>query len=195
LLDIGFNKNAIIPMNIKKLALHISAFSYLFSFMGSSFAATQGLLSDANLASSGEKRFIIFVKSRVQITGLDNFEHENWVIGDGDIVNDDDLCIYANSAVGYKVLATSTNYGFNLKTTENQHELPYQLKWSDGTSEELLSYATTSQPFSNASRTSANCNNGTNSTLKLTILESDLEVAPSIEEAYTDIVTITIMPS
>jgi len=155
-----------------------------------------GSLSNPNASSAASKEIKIFVKSRVRITGFSDFEFSDWKIGDGDITHTDDVCIYANSAAGYNVAATSTNGAFNLSSADNTHNLPYALDWNDGAADEALAYGvTTTNNFTNASRVSANCGGGDNSALKLTILATDLQQAPGVDSAYIDTVTITVTPA
>mgnify|MGYP003334459343 FL=1 len=180
---------------MKKILSTVAAVSLVIS-SNASFAATNGSLSDPNGDSIGTKDITVFVKSRVKITGFDDFEVADWKIGDGDVNESDAVCIYANSAAGYNVTAASSGDGFNLRSSDNVHDLPYSLAWFDGTSAISLSHGVaTTNNFTNYSRTSADCDGGTNSELRLSILATDLQAAPGVDSAYIDTVTITISPA
>ena len=182
-------------MKMQKILSTVAAVSLVLS-SNLAVAATQGSLGAANGTSAGSKEIKVFVKSRVRISGFDDFEVSDWKIGDGDINHTDDLCVYANSAAGYNVTASSTNGSFDLSSADNAHDLPYSLQWNDGSNDTALAYNTiTTNNFTNASTTSASCAGGDNSALKLQILATDLQAAPGVDSAYIDVVTITITPA
>jgi len=181
-------------MKIKGIATISTTACLALSSASSSFAAVQGSLSAANATSFGSKQVTVFVKARVRVSGFEDFEAADWKIGDGDIDHSDDLCVYANNAAGYKVIPTSTNFSFNLRSVDNSHDLPYALTWNDGTNDTPLSYASSSPAFTNHSYNSASCSGGSNSALKLKITATDLQATPGVDNAYIDIVTITVLP-
>jgi len=185
-------------MWVKKItSLIIAFFLTLFSALGHSLAAVQGTLSAPNGTSSGQKTIIvIYITSKVKITGFEDFEVSDWKIGDGDINHSNDLCVYANTQNGYNVTATSSNGSFNMSSSDNGHDLPYSLAWNDGSTDTPLAYNTiTTNNFANGYRYDPDCFGSSNSTLKLTILATDLQQTPGVDNAYIDVVTITITPS
>jgi hypothetical protein len=182
-------------MWIRKItSLMIAFFLMLISALGHSIAAVQGSLSGPNANSFGSKQVTVFIKARVRVSGFEDFEVADWKIGDGDIDHSDDLCVYANNAAGYKVIPTSTNFSFNLRSVDNSHDLAYALTWNDGTNDTPLSYASSSPAFTNHSYNSASCSGGTNSALKLKITATDLQATPGVDNAYIDVVTLTVLP-
>ncbi len=166
-------------------------------------AAVNGTLGAPNGESFGTKQISVTIPKRIKITGFEDFIFGDWDIeGDADIDNTDHLCVYSNSAEGYKVKASSLNGLFGLDAddaTVVDHIIPYKLFWiNDGVStangDELV-YNTDSAVYNNHNRISASCAGSDNSGLRLLITANDLKAAPGTDTAYIDVVTITVVPN
>ncbi len=167
-----------------------------------SFAAKDGDLS-LDLGSTGKKTITINVKKKIKISGLEDVEFGDWKIGDGDQINENQICIYSNSASGYQVIANSTNSdvdGEFAMTSDTDTKIKYELKWYDNTANSLtpegilLTEGSATTEFFNAERYSVDCASGKNSKLELKIASSDLEQVQGSETEYSDTLTLTVSP-
>ena len=165
--------------------------------MGVAQAATQGTLG---ATSTGSLDISVKKDARVKISGLDNLIRTAWEDGNGDVVLEDDLCVYSTRVGGaYKITANGSGAASAFEIASGANILPYALKWNAGglgalaTPTISLSPNTLSAAFANASTTSPNCASGETARLQVSI--GAAAMAAAVDGTYTGVLTLIVSPS
>ncbi len=175
------------------------AFLLIFLLPQNLNAAIDGLLDSS---SSGEVNVNLVLRNSVKISGVDNLDFSSWD-GTGDMVSNDDVCIYANTATYQitvsgtpmindpnKFAVTSTN-----ATTLATYYLPFLVSWSDNATGINSVQLTPNQTIINqegADNRFLDCNGGSNAMIIISFAQNDL--AQAIAGDYGTSITLSISP-
>ena len=154
--------------------------------------------SDGTLGSTSEGRLDISltITPLLMISNLNDFIFGSYS-GTGDLVGQDDICVYRNDPAGeYRIVATSVEGRFAI-AGPNGTVIPYNLFYNDergtqGATE--LSYNTGSNTQTGANTSSATCFHGKvlNANVSVKLKEEHLQSVPS--GAYTGTLILTVEP-
>jgi hypothetical protein len=160
-------------------------------------AATQGSLG---ATSTGSLDLSVKKDARVKISGLLDLTRAAWEDGNGDVILEDDLCVYSTKAGGgYKITANGSGAASAFEVASGTNILAYALKWNAGGQGALatptvsLSPNTLSAAFANASTTSPNCASGDTARLQVSI--GATAMAAAVDGTYTGVLTLIVSPS
>jgi hypothetical protein len=139
--------------------------------------------------------FSVTLPELIQVTNLTNIDLGSWS-GTGDIQVTRDFCVFRNGQGGFAI-TTSGNHDasgrFHLGSSGN---LPYRIDYGQGG---VFKQATpgVSMPFSSSGFTGnsvRDCTNsgGANTSIRLTVLETDLAIQPG--GSFADTVNIFVLP-
>jgi hypothetical protein len=184
-------------MNLFKKITLFTVIALFANLTNQAHAAVQGTLGATSFAS---KIISVSVLARVQIANIADVAFGSWSSGDGDLLDNDEVCIYSNAASGgYNVTATSLD-GTGVFTLDSAGtNLTYGVAWTGATGgtfaggTALTEGALNSTLFS-GSTTSVTCAGGDNATLSIQILAADLDAVTGTATAFSDTLTITISP-
>jgi hypothetical protein len=178
------------------LGLSVLAVTLTLGYVQKVQAATQGTLG---ATSNGSKLITITIPKRVQITNVADFS-ATWNSGDGNLEDNDDLCIYSNAGTGqYTVTADSADGSGTFTLDSGGTNLVYAVAWTAASAGNFaggtaLTDNTASGTFAGASTTSATCSGGDTATVSIQILSAALEAVTGTTTDFTDTLTLTVTP-
>ena len=181
--------------NLKILKNSLLVLSSVLLLTQNGYTAQDGTLG---ATSSGSKDISVTVAKMTRITGLEDYT-VNWKVGDGNLEDSDNVCIYSNTGSDYKITASSSNGSGDFILKSGSTELDYQVSWTDSSGASFddgdgLSEDDQSSTFNNASTTSSNCSGGNNATVSIKVLASDLEAVDGTSTAFEDTLTLAVAP-
>jgi hypothetical protein len=184
---------------MKKLVLAIGAISMMST--GVALAATDGAIG---LSSTGTVDISVNKGNVVRVSALVDFITPVWSVGDGDINQTQNVCVYANNAGGdYQVRLTSGNaLGPQWRLSNGLGDfIAYAVAWVDSaggtfagsTAGPGFGSGVLSVNQDNGDQNDPDCGGGPTATLALEILSGNLTPAPN--GSYTDTLTVTVTPN
>jgi hypothetical protein len=173
----------------KVLMLAVSAFLVFTPIQA--FAANDGTLGTS---SQGDLDITVTIQDLIQISDFSDFALGTYG-GSGDLENNDDLCVYRNSAgAQYTVTATASEGAFEVQ--DGGESIAYSVFFNDvtGTTGEVqLSYNSASATQSGANTQSADCSvGGLSANVHVVIAEADLQAA--VPGSYSGTLILTANP-
>lgn len=132
--------------------------------------------------------------SVVRISNMNNFSFGNWP-GVGDLVASDGICIYDSVGGGgdkYNLRATGSGAGGAFTLSTVGATLPYSVTYLGSSGAKTTLIAGVTDEFKKSDTTSSTCGGGTNGTLEITILETDMALADG--GTYSGVLTLLLTP-
>lgn len=138
----------------------------------------------------------ISVATAAQVSGLSNINLGVWD-GTGDIVADENFCVYSNTAgATYELSISSPNQdgagNFYLANPGATVTIPYQLRFKDDVSPGGGVLVTGATLAGNGNNNLADCGGLDNAKLSVNLLAADLGAAA--KDTYSDTVTLVVVP-
>ena len=180
--------------NLKQFSLKFIIILIFLTLNNYAYSATQG---SAGSSSSGTVDISISKVGSAHISDVEDANFGVWS-GSGNLVNNDDICVYADSAGGtYNVTITGDGPSNSFQINDGEgHYMNYDVRWNDeagtNTNGNNLTPGVILTGQTGANTTSINCNNGANlnSRMRIRILEADLMTA--FATTYSGTVTIIV---
>ena len=157
---------------------------------GASFAASDGT---AGSTSTGESVVSLTINDRVQITSVADIALGAYG-GTGDLTGESEFCVYRNGGDDFKLTLTSDTTGFWVKSTTTADTIPFVAKVDDSldaSSGEVMAQGVASGVAMTGSN-SLTCGGVDNASMYVSLLEADLQAAPT--SVYQATVTMLVEP-
>jgi len=157
---------------------------------GASFAANDGT---AGPTSSGDSLVSLTINDRVQITSITDIALGAYG-GTGDLTGETEFCVYRNGGDDYQLTLTSDTTGFWVKSTTTTDTIDFVAKVDDSldaSSGEVMAQGAASGVALTGAN-SLNCGGVDNAAMYVSLLEADLQAAPT--SVYQATVTMLVEP-
>ena len=168
--------------------------------LGAAFAATQGTLGTN---STGSITISVTKPARARITNLNDLTAASWIIGGGNQVLTDDVCVYSTRpSGGYTVKATGSGSAGAFTLANGASLLPYTVIWNSAGVGALANTGTaltatvTSAALTKAATDSSTCNGTTaGPTARLVVTISAANLTAVVAGTYTGTITLLATPN
>jgi hypothetical protein len=176
-------------MHMSRVGIALAVAAFGVALAGTTNAATQGTLG---ATSQGTLDITLSIDPLVQITDLDDIDLGTYS-GTGPLAGSDDICVYSNNG-GFDITATGSGAAQAFTLAGTSTTIPYTVQWANTSGATTGTAMTTGTPLSGQTATFSgpNCGGGTNTTVIVTVGDTDLSVAPT--DTYAGILTLLVAP-
>lgn len=156
---------------------------------GSAMAAVDGstatAVPPAQATSSGNLLVSLSVPNIVRISNLNDILLGTYA--GVDMSGSDAVCVYRNITGNYRITADSTNGAGAYQLKNGASVIPYAVTWNGS----AMTENTAMTGLTGASTTSTTCGGGTNATVAVSVLATDIEAA-TVTGTHSDTLVLTL---
>jgi hypothetical protein len=152
-------------------------------------AANQGSLG---ATSQGDLTITLTVDALVQISDLDDIPLGTFD-GSKDLTGSDNVCVYSNNG-GFNITATGSGASSAFTLAGGGTTVPYTVEWANSSGATSGTEMFTGRPLNGqtAKFAGADCGGSTNTTVLVSVSQTDLSSAPA--DAYAGVLTLLVAP-